>query len=375
MASLIRHPVSALGSGVSYSVTEMCFGTGPEVVTIQAGLHADECPPILVASQLVEKLTELEAAQRLRACIRVITQANPIGGSQWLRGHHVGRIDLSSGRNFNRQLPQLADQILTELTRRLTDDAAKNRQSARELWLEALSGYPVESPVDALHVVLLSRAIEASWVLDLHSDDEAEPHVYGFPSATAETVDMAARLGAPTVLMAQSSGAESFDDTLMDFWATLHAEFPDAGFAQPLIAMTIELRGTRDVSRALAEQDAEAILDALRAHDLIAGVASEVSQTVSVKPLAGMDPVTAPDSGLLVWHAHLGDVFEAGTLLAELYRPDRPNSPALAIRARVAGRLIAKRGHPWVRSGDVVAKVASDQPLAWRVGALLGGRS
>lgn len=375
MATLIRHPVSALGSGVSYSVTEMCFGAGPEIVLIQAGLHADECPPILVAGQLVEKLTELEAERRIQSTIRVITQANPIGGSQWLRGHHIGRIDLSSGRNFNRQMPRIAEQVVPELKRRLTEDPQKNRAVARELWLEALSGYLVESPVDALQVVLQSRAVEASWVLDLHSDDEAEAHVYGFPTAERETIDLASRLQAPTVLMAEQSGADSYDDALMAFWATLDTEFPDAGFRWPLVAMTVELRGTRDVSRALAEHDADAIVQFLIARRLISGTASAPSAPVSVKPLAGMDPVTTPDSGLLVWHAQIGDRFEAGNLLAELYRPDRPNSPALAIRARVGGRLIAKRGHPWVRSGDVVAKVAGDQPLAWRVDNLLGGRS
>jgi Predicted deacylase len=61
MATLIRHPVSALGSGVSYSVTEMSFGESGPVVLIQAGLHADECPPLLVAARLADKLAELEA--------------------------------------------------------------------------------------------------------------------------------------------------------------------------------------------------------------------------------------------------------------------------------------------------------------------------
>jgi Predicted deacylase len=107
---------------------------------------------------------------------------------------------------------------------------------------------------------------------------------------------------------------------------------------------------------------------------MIAGQAPEVSGDIQVHPLSGMDPVTSPDSGLLLWHTALGDEFEAGTLIAELYRPDRPNAAALGIRARVGGRLIAKRGHPWVRSGDVIAKVSGNQPLAWRTEHLLGGR-
>lgn len=374
MPSLIRHPVSALGSGVTYSVTEMTFGGGGPVVLIQAGLHADECPPLLVAARLTEKLTELESAGALTAEIRVITQANPIGGSQWLRGHHVGRIDLSSGRNFNRAMPTLASQTLNELSRRLTDNPERNRQVARTLWAEALSGYVVESPVDALQVVLQSRAVEADWVLDLHSDDEAEAHLYAFESSQDAACDLARRLNASTVLLDSPSDEASFDDAVVQFWAELNEAFPDAGFDQPVRAMTVELRGTRDVSEAQAALDSDALIAFLMSHGLIEGQPPQATGEVAVHPLAGMDPVTSPDSGLLLWHTQLGDLFEAGTLIAELYRPDRPSSAALGIRARVGGRLIAKRGHPWVRSGDVIAKVSGDTPLAWRTDHLLGGR-
>lgn len=374
MAALIRHPVSALGSGVNYSVTEMCFGESGPVVLIQAGLHADECPPLLVAARLTDRLAQLEASGALRAVIRVITQANPIGGSQWLRGHHVGRIDLSSGRNFNREMPGLASQTLKELERRLSDDPAQNRETARTLWQEALSGYVVESPVDALQVVLQSRAVDASLVLDLHSDDEAEPHLYAFDASQEAACDLGRRLGASTVLLDSPSEDASFDDAVVAFWAELDAAYPDAGFQHPVCAMTVELRGTRDVNESLAAHDSNAIIEFLTARGLIAGQAPDVSGDIQVHPLSGMDPITSPDSGLLLWQTALGATFEAGTLIAELYRPDRPSAPCLGIRARVGGRLIAKRGHPWVRSGDVVAKVSGDTPLAWRTEHLLGGR-
>lgn len=376
MATLIRHPVSALGSGLTFSVTEMCFGHAGPLVLIQAGLHADECPPLLVAGQLVERLTTLEAAKRLKCRVQVITQANPIGGSQWLRGHHIGRIDLSSGRNFNRGMPHVAEQIVEELAKRLSADPESNRSMARALWHEALSGVVVESPVDALQVVLQSRAIDADWLLDLHSDDEAEPHIYAFPRQESWAMDLASRLGAATVLMAADSGTQTFDESVIGFWSTLNQAYPAAGFEDPVVAMTLELRGTRDVAKHLAEQDAEAVLCFLANQGLIDGplqrAAPEVA--VAVKPLSGMDPVTSPDSGLLVWHVGLGLECEAGTLLAELYRPDRPTAPALGIRARIGGRVIARRGHPWVRSGDVVVKMAGSHPLPWRMGDLLGGR-
>ena len=67
MSKLTRHVLDQSGSGVTMSVTEMCFGSGSTVVYCQAALHADECPPLLVARQLCQQLAVLEAQNRLHA--------------------------------------------------------------------------------------------------------------------------------------------------------------------------------------------------------------------------------------------------------------------------------------------------------------------
>ncbi|MGA1206262.1 MAG: hypothetical protein ACO31Z_00690 [Litorivicinaceae bacterium] len=374
MSTLTRHILDQSGSGVAISVTEMRFGSGPQVVYCQAALHADECPPLLVARQLCQHLAVLEAQQRLHAEFRIVTQANPIGGQQWVRQHHVGRVELGTGQNFNRDFPQLAALVIEELGPRLTSDPQANRAMARELWHEALAGLISENPVMALQRVLLDLALDADWVFDLHSDDEAECHLYAAPSDLAVALSLGGRLGASAVLIESDTGAHSFDDTLMQFWETLETAFPQRGFQAPLTAMTVELRGTRDVSMAQAHSDCEALLGLWSEHGLVTSDSGQLLSEPVAYPLRGLDVLTTPYCGLVVWHRALGDWVTAGDLVAEIVEPDQPERDPRQIRARSEGRLLARRGHPWVRAGDVVCKVAGSKPLSWRFGNLIGGR-
>jgi predicted deacylase len=374
MSKLTRHVLDQSGSGVTMSVTEMCFGSGSTVVYCQAALHADECPPLLVARQLCQQLAVLEAQNRLHAEFRVVTQANPIGGQQWVRQHHVGRVELGTGQNFNRDFPNVAAFVVEEIQHRLTVDPVTNRAIAREFWHEALAGLIPEHPVMALQRTLLQRAVDADWVFDLHSDDEAECHLYATPGDMAVALSLGGRLGATAVLVEADTGAQSFDDTLKQCWATLDAAFPNRGFQSPLTAMTVELRGTRDVSVALAQSDCEALLGLWSEHGLVTYDSGQLLTEPVAYPLRGVDVLTTPYCGLLVWRRSLGDLVTAGDLLAEIIEPDQPERDPRQIRARSEGRLIARRGHPWVRAGDVVCKVAGSKPLSWRFGNLIGGR-
>jgi predicted deacylase len=64
---------------------------------IQASLHADELPGMLVAHHLV-KLVDAAAAQgKIRKQITIVPYANPIGLNQFVMGGHLGRFSISTG--------------------------------------------------------------------------------------------------------------------------------------------------------------------------------------------------------------------------------------------------------------------------------------
>ncbi|HIH6603641.1 TPA: M14 family zinc carboxypeptidase, partial [Klebsiella michiganensis] len=82
-------------------------GTG-EKVYLQAGLHADEIPGMLVLHYLKRLLSQAERRGELRGEIILVPVANPPGLAQVLLSSGIGRFDLASGRNFNRDFPDLA---------------------------------------------------------------------------------------------------------------------------------------------------------------------------------------------------------------------------------------------------------------------------
>ncbi|RML30740.1 hypothetical protein APX70_07658, partial [Pseudomonas syringae pv. maculicola] len=94
-------------------------GTGK--VYIQASLHADELPGMLVAWYLKQRLAELENAGRLLGEIVVVPVANPIGLEQVLMDTPLGRYELESGQNFNRWFSDLGAQVGDDIEARLTD--------------------------------------------------------------------------------------------------------------------------------------------------------------------------------------------------------------------------------------------------------------
>ena len=74
---------------------------------IQASLHADEVPGLLVAHHLRRRLAELEARGALRGEVVLVPFANPIGLSQRVLQAFEGRFELASGENFNRHYADL----------------------------------------------------------------------------------------------------------------------------------------------------------------------------------------------------------------------------------------------------------------------------
>jgi predicted deacylase len=79
-----------------------------EKIYLQAGLHADEIPGMLVLHYLKRLLNQAERRAELRGEIILVPVANPPGLAQVVLNGGIGRFDLASGRNFNRDFPDLA---------------------------------------------------------------------------------------------------------------------------------------------------------------------------------------------------------------------------------------------------------------------------
>ena len=123
-----QHPISSDASNALYQLTSLHFGTpgAGKKAYLQAALHADEVPPMLVAQFLRQRLGELELEGRIKGEVILVPAANPIGLSQAIHGTPFGRFDLASGINFNRAHKHAAEDLKVSLKGKLGPDAGAN---------------------------------------------------------------------------------------------------------------------------------------------------------------------------------------------------------------------------------------------------------
>jgi predicted deacylase len=247
-------------------------GTG-EKVYLQAGLHADEIPGMLVLHYLKRLLSQAERRGELRGEIILVPVANPPGLAQVLLSSGIGRFDLASGRNFNRDFPRSGGAGAGRFTGGFARYAPRVSAAGARGDAGGAGGASAVSEAQALRHHLLSLACDADLVLDLHCDDQAILHLYADPAWQREAKVLAAFLGIGAVLLSQESGGNSFDEACGLPWQR-PARNPSWRQQQPgCMAVTVELRGQQEVNHATACDDAERIYRYLQYRGVLAGEA------------------------------------------------------------------------------------------------------
>ena len=113
--SLVKLPSPAPGTERTLLVHRYGAPGARPKAYVQAALHADEIPGLLVAQHLLLGLEQAQAEGRIRGEVVVVPVANPIGLNQNLTGRLHGRYDWDSSNNFNRGFPDLAEAALDRL--------------------------------------------------------------------------------------------------------------------------------------------------------------------------------------------------------------------------------------------------------------------
>jgi predicted deacylase len=365
------HPIATEPGAATYQLTSYHYGSAGsgKKVYIQASLHADEVPAMLVAHFLRRELERLDLEARIHGEIILVPAANPVGLSQVVHGMPLGRFDLGTGVNFNRAFRHVADELKTTLAGKLGPDAAANVAAIRT---EARAAIERWEPADATQVLkktLLAMAIDADIVLDLHCDNEALLHVYTGPALAERVQPLAALLGARAYLLSAGSGGEPFDEACSRLWWDLAAHFgAETPIPPACAAITVELRGEMDVRYDYAERDAQALLHYLACEGIV-----DIPQTAlpdplcAASPLEAVEPLHAPQSGVLVFLKALGDEVKAGEAVADIVNP--VTGATATVRASRDGLLFASTAHRHLLRGMHVCKIAGTTPF--RSGSLL----
>ena len=335
---------------------------GVKKVYIQAGLHADEHPGLLVAQHLLRHLEQLDQQNALKAEIVLVPFANPVGLRQKTFGHLVGRCDWHTGQNFNRHMAIDPQQVEASLAPSFGSDAIENDRLMRLGLKHLVAQRHDDFEINSLHKILLSQSIDAHYVLDLHCDDVALPHVFYGLHQQEMGQTLAQCLGFTICLEEDVTGTVAFDGTHTQPWVNMQNYHAQPVFSTPCFAATLELRGRSDVDPKLAEQDCLGILDFLAHEHLIERIPSP-KKPIALKPcrVDQVRMVKATASGIITYRSKLGETLKAGEAFADLVLVDHPKAKSIPILAPCNGYLFSQTGQFFITKGDTVAMLSTQE--------------
>jgi len=372
----IDHPLLSPSLGSHKTLTSLHFGllgSGLKIY-IQASLHAEELPGMLVAHHLRSALQAAEAKGLLHGEVVLVPVANPMGLAQRLDHKPMGRFEFDTSENFNRHYPDLASAVATSVLPTLTDEPMTNVHQVRHAIGDYLKHWVPATELQSLRKTLLTLSHDADYVLDLHCDCEGVLHFYTEEPCWPQMSELAHYLGSQAILLARNSGNRPFDECLSSAWWQLGEKIAASGQSHPLpqgcCSTTIELRGELDVTHALAEQDAQAIIHWLQSMGVWAcdEVVDVPEPLCEATPLAGSETLRAHTPGVVVFAAEPGQRLAKGDLVAEVIDPIDGHIERVA--AGVDGLFYARIRDRYITAGGEIGKIAGSE--AFRTGELLG---
>ena len=343
---------------------------GPKIY-LQAGMHADEHPGMLVLHHLMDLLEKAEEENQLAAHFVILPVVNPLGLTHITHHHHYGRYHLTNGLNYNRGWPDFAQILASQdgFADGLCQDEKANQAYVRSLISQWLTS---SSPVTALekqrHIVM-SYCFDADMVLDLHCDDVALNHLYIVPQNLPRYQGLADRMGSQATLTAENSGGGSFDEVWTGLWIELQSRFPDVPWPAPVLSTTLEYRGQADVFDDISSQDAQGLFDFFCDEGLITKAPSTpLVPSVPPTDLAACEVLRVSQAGLIAYHVKLGDKVKTGDVIADLILLDgsHPARERVPIKAGTDGIIFSMMASKYVWPGTSIAKIAGQQKLASR---------
>ena len=348
-------------------------GARPKVY-IQAAIHANELPGAMLLHHLMPMLTEADRAGRIKGEIIVVPTVNPIGQSQLVGNTHLGRYDLLSRDNFNRNWLDLSGAVAERVGAKLGQDATANVDLIREAAIAALKAMQPVNELQTMRVEVMKLSIDADIVLDLHCDMEAALHLFtSLRDITGAAQELAADLGVVSTMYNEPyPEALTFSGVNGALWARLAERFPSAAIPQACFSTTVELRSQHDVTHALGESDARNLYRYLVRRGIIAGRAGPLPRLKSAPtPISGMDVGYAPRRGFLVYHVAAGAKVKKGAAICEIIDPADPRGARARTQmlARTDGILFSrKRNGALAWPGMGAFRIAGAKPLAHRKG-------
>ncbi len=346
------------------------FRVGPEQaekkVYLQAALHCDEQPGILILHHLLKLLREADERGELAARFVLFPMVNPLGMGDIEFDKLQGRYSRASGVNHNRDWPSLYEAVAEDVKPRLGDDADENvrlvRQAVRD-WVEQM---PRSSALDQWRYHVIGEACDADYVFDLHCDDDSLLHIFSVPQLADNMQQLADWTGAAATLMAEDSGGNAFDEVWPTVWLRLAADCPDKPIPLSVVSCTLEYRGQIDTFDSLNLPDAQKLYGYFQEQGLIGGPpVGGKGKAPAASDLRATEFMTSPGTGLLAFRVELGERVEKGEPVADLLRLDGDGAftERVPVPAGTSGVVISRQIFKFVWPNHNICKIVGEEIL------------
>ncbi len=372
ICSTINLPRHAIGTQHSLKVWRFGNPGNSPKVYIQASMHADELPASLAAAKLLPKLIAADEAGKISGEIILVPVANPVGLNNVSLRNHNGRYHLPTGENFNRGFHDVSEDVLRAIDRKMVKGRNADTQLVKSEVVNALAAITPENEAQSLRLELMRLACDADIVLDLHTDSDAQMHLYLDEDHWPGAADLAGLLDASVVMFARASGGGPFEETIAWPYVRAREVYGVDAINLPL-TVVVELRGEYDASHELSDLDADALYQFLCSRSVIADNPGELRKfTGMAAPFSATDTLTAKAAGILVYTANLGQTVKKGDVLAEIIDPLSEDDIVVdRITAAADGLFFARSNQRLAWPGETIGKVQGNEALAHRTGKLL----
>lgn len=336
------------------------FGTShlrPKIF-LHAGLHADEPAGMVILHHLIRLLSE--RGDEPNGEIVIVPCANPIGLSQRLQGYHAARSDLGVGGNFNRNFPDLSEYVRKRLRATRINGGTIDESVIDMVLRDSIATLTPKTELDSLKQLLLKLAIDANYVLDLHTDDEGV--VYTFvsdPDHPAANL-LSHHVGSAVTIASWSNDVTFLAGCYRPWLAALQEA--SAGQMARRLGATLEYRGTRDVSDPIALADAQGLIGFIEAVGILAPSERNTTPTKTLNTsLDCIDYVKATTPGIILFSKAPGDTVAMGEEVAQILDPTTGDRRSVVARSSgiVFGHVASRIAVP----GSTIATVAGSSPL------------
>ena len=367
-----------LGDSPGRSTELNYFRIGPigaaKKVYLQAALHADEQPGILILHHLLELLRDADNAGELDAQFVLFPMVNPLGMGDIAFSQHQGRYNRASGVNHNRNWPVLYDAVGAQLAEKLGADTAENIRLIRGALREWAATLPQVTAFEQWQKCLISEACDADYVFDVHCDDDSLVHIFSVPQQAENMQQLANWTGAAATMLAEDSGGGSFDEVWPAVWLRLAGECPGKPVPLPVVSCTLEYRGQYDTFDNLNREDAQNLYGYFQEQGLIGGgPRGRKGAAPAPTDLRATEYLRSPQAGLLAYCVELGDWVEKGDPVANLIQLDGEGAfvARTPLLSGTSGQVISRKSNKYVWANANVSKIVGTEILESRRGNLL----